>query len=535
MYKILLADDEGIVTDALQFIIEKNFSNECEIAVAKNGRQAIELAESFQPDIAFLDIQMPGINGLKAMEEIREQNSRIRIIVLTAYDNFEYAKDALHLGAEEYLLKPINKKVIVERLTALMRDIDQNRKKRSEDLKIKEKMEAVVPIIENGFLISLLIQNEFKDVGEKYLQLLNIEEKYGIIMVLEWGSGREGENMGNPVGSGVLAHRYYNKMAEMVKMYFNACVSNVMGNKLICAIMSSEEELEYEERLNLIEKARNLNNSLRKMLGIDFRAGIGSVRPWEDMSQSYQEALNALHYGMRKVTHIDDLIVKDEKKQHQKAMEQLVLKAISEGNEQNVRREAALFAGNVLKDSESTLDDKKMQLAEVLLLSKRIAQEKRAELTEKAEKTGILLSAASEDQVYRNFLEIEMEIARLAAAGNQQENSVIARAKEYIQKNFQKDLALEEVAQEVGISPYYFSKLFKEEMKRNYSEYLTDIRIEKARELLLDRELSIKQVCVDSGYSNPNYFSRIFKKWTGLTPTEFRDGGSYNENNEIEK
>ncbi len=137
MYKILLADDEGIVTDALQFIIEKNFGNECEIAVAKNGRQAIELTESFQPDIAFLDIQMPGINGLKAMKEIREQNSRIKIIVLTAYDNFEYAKDALHLGAEEYLLKPINKKVIVERLTALMRDIDQSRKKRSEDLKIK--------------------------------------------------------------------------------------------------------------------------------------------------------------------------------------------------------------------------------------------------------------------------------------------------------------------------------------------------------------------------------------------------------------
>lgn len=139
MYKILLADDEGIVTDALQFIIEKNFGNECQIAVAKNGRQAIELTESFQPDIAFLDIQMPGINGLKAMKEIREQNSRIKIIVLTAYDNFEYAKDALHLGAEEYLLKPINKKVIVERLTALMRDIDQSRKKRSEDLKNQRK------------------------------------------------------------------------------------------------------------------------------------------------------------------------------------------------------------------------------------------------------------------------------------------------------------------------------------------------------------------------------------------------------------
>ena len=84
-------------------------------------------------------------------------------------------------------------------------------------------------------------------------------------------------------------------------------------------------------------------------------------------------------------------------------------------------------------------------------------------------------------------------------------------------------MALEEVAQAVNISPYYFSKLFKEETGVNFTEYLTGLRIETAKALLKNRELSIKQVCLDSGYANPNYFSRIFKKWTGITPTEFRD------------
>ena len=150
MYKILIADDEGIVTDSLQFIIEKNFGGECQVAVAKNGRQAIEQAEAFQPDIALLDIQMPGINGLKAMEEIRTQNPKVRALILTAVD---------------YLMKPVNKKVIVERLTGIMHGIDQERRKRKADLMVKEKMEAVVPIIENGFVISLIIQNEYEGSG----------------------------------------------------------------------------------------------------------------------------------------------------------------------------------------------------------------------------------------------------------------------------------------------------------------------------------------------------------------------------------
>ena len=143
MYKILIADDEGIVTDSLQFIIEKNFGSECRVVIAKNGRQAIEMAEQFQPDIALLDIQMPGINGLKAMEEICAQNPKVKTMVLTAYDNFDYAKEALRLGAIDYLMKPINKKLIVERLTSIMHDIDRERKKRSDDLQIREKMEAV--------------------------------------------------------------------------------------------------------------------------------------------------------------------------------------------------------------------------------------------------------------------------------------------------------------------------------------------------------------------------------------------------------
>lgn len=89
MYKIMLADDEGIVIDSLKFIIEKEFGDDCVVEYAKTGRKVIELAENFRPDIAVMDIQMPGINGIEAMKEIRKNNPGIIFIVMSAYDKFD--------------------------------------------------------------------------------------------------------------------------------------------------------------------------------------------------------------------------------------------------------------------------------------------------------------------------------------------------------------------------------------------------------------------------------------------------------------
>ncbi|HPF30277.1 MAG TPA: response regulator, partial [Lachnospiraceae bacterium] len=113
MYKIMLADDEGIVIDALKFIIQKNFGDSCMIEAAKTGRSVIELAERFRPDIALMDIQMPGINGIEAMREIQANNSNIIFIVISAYDKFDYAKEAIHLGVLEYVNKPIEQGKVV--------------------------------------------------------------------------------------------------------------------------------------------------------------------------------------------------------------------------------------------------------------------------------------------------------------------------------------------------------------------------------------------------------------------------------------
>ena len=113
MYKIMLADDEGIVRESLKFIVDKEFPGQFETFEAKTGRRVIELADEVRPDIAFMDIRMPGINGIDAMKEIRTTNPNIVFVVISAYDKFDYAKQALNLGVIDYINKPVDKTQIV--------------------------------------------------------------------------------------------------------------------------------------------------------------------------------------------------------------------------------------------------------------------------------------------------------------------------------------------------------------------------------------------------------------------------------------
>ncbi len=280
MYRILLVDDEGIVLNSLEFIIEKNFSGSYEMETAKTGRGAIESAEHFRPDIVFMDIQMPGINGIDAMREIRKFSPNVIFVVLTAYDKFDYAKEAIGLGVMEYLNKPVKQKVVVEVIGRAMETIDERRKKRKDDLQIKERMETVMPIIENGFIYSILLQERFEEDIENYKNLLGITANWGYMLAVVFGDRQQGNYMTNAVGTSVKTQMdYYPKVREILKNTFpEGIVGNVSANKIPVFMPAEELKMPYNKRIEMIEQSREAVRSMNRATGLSFRIGIGGCK-----------------------------------------------------------------------------------------------------------------------------------------------------------------------------------------------------------------------------------------------------------------
>ncbi len=527
MYKIMLADDEGIVIDSLRFIIEKNYQDSCLVEHASTGRSVIELAEKFKPDIAIMDIQMPGINGIEAMKEIRKTNSSVIFIVMTAYDKFTYAKEAINLGVLEYLTKPVNHTVVVNTLQKAMDIIELERKKRSNDLLIREKLEIVVPILESDFIYAILSNDDFRtDVD--FRSLLSIKDEYGMMMVIEFGDSIEDGKLTNPVGVSVKAQNYYQLIRGYLKEEFSCIVGPIMVNKIVVFLPCEKPHLEYDDRINLIEMVRHLIRELTKQIDLQFKVGIGSVVLLNQLGESYKEALTATHNSKGRVVHVNDISVGCEyADDYPIEIEKKLYEMIEKGNMEGTKTEANRFFDWMVEHFPDCEMDIKLKVLEFILFA-----EQKAFLSGgmtyyfryRKDYLETLMQIDNYDMLRKWYVNKILEACRnTVTKRDEQTNTVIIKAKAYIEENYSKDISLDDVSRVVDISPYYFSKLFKEETGENFIEYLTNIRIEEAKKLLRNRDNSIKNICADTGYSDPNYFSRIFKKQVGVTPTEYRE------------
>ncbi len=529
MYKVMLADDEGIVIDSLKFIIEKEFGDACLIESAKTGRSVIELAERFRPDIAFMDIQMPGINGIEAMKEIREANQRTVFIIMSAYDKFDYAREAINLGVLEYLNKPVDREKIVQVLRRAMALIDKEREKRSQELIVREKMETVIPIIENGLVQSLLFREYFEDDIDNFKSLLGITEKYGYMAVLVFGEEQQGNHMTNAVGASIRVQNSYKEIREVTRGYFPCIMGSVMANKIAMLIPCKESKMDYNERIRIIEKSRELIRKLKARFEVSFRMGIGSVKLLHLSIESYNEALNALIYADGKVAHVDDMPLGCEYEENYPLdSEKLLFELTEKGNVNGAVAEANRYFDWMEENYSQFPMEIKLKCLEFVLWAEHLAYESGGmtyRFRDRQDYLPTLMALEGMDSIRSWFVDKIANASRnISVKKEEQSVSVVDRAKQYIQKNYARDISLDDVSREVQISPYYFSKLFKEETGENFVEYVTQIRMAQAKELLDTTDLSMKEICGRIGYSDPNYFSRTFKKNTGVTPTEYKEG-----------
>lgn len=527
MYRIMIADDEGIMRESLKSIISKNFEETCEVLAVKSGRDAIEQFEAFRPDIVFMDIQMPGINGIEALREIRKINANILCYVLSAYDKFDYAQEAISLGVERYLMKPINKKTMISALEEAIRKVEQTRRQRSDRLRIQEKLETIIPVVENGFVSSILIQDGGQNT-DYYRQLLDVTQEHGYVMVIRFGTEYQNGRLISPVGVAVRVRDVYQELCAVIKTYFHCCVGAVVSDSVAVIVPAEMQQMTYEERILVIEKARGMINRLEERINARFRVGIGRVKRIRDLRTSYQEALQALNQSRGRVIHNDDITRHGVYKEDFPAeVEEEMFRQLLKGDMNGMYREANHFFDWMQKHYPESVNNIRLKVLEFVLRAECDAFHAGA-LDYGFEDRKDYLSEVTDfktlEEIRRWFLDKMAEVClSIRNREEKQSESAVEKAMNYIQSNYSRDISLDDVSKEVNISPYYFSKLFKEESGENFIEYLTRIRMEKAKEMLKNPELSIKEIGAACGYADSNYFSRIFKKHMDMTPREYRE------------
>jgi len=309
MYRLLIADDEEIERKVIKMAISKSDIRFSDIFEAQNGREAIEICDSKRPDIVLMDIKMPGINGIDAIKEIKKKHGECYIIITTAYDYFNYAKEALELDVKDYLLKPTKKEMLLEKLREAEEYLDDRNIQRRKELELKEQINTLKPILENE-LCFFIIYDDIKNIEYKsYLDILNLKFDMGYCMIINIKNKKDGM-----VINDFEKNFTKKKVHECVRDEAKNCGPNIVSNLLssnITIFFSVEGNVDkYNIRLNAISSGRKLADTIKEKTGMSTVIGIGECYDSiELLKKSYTEAFITLKYETipMRVRHYSDI------------------------------------------------------------------------------------------------------------------------------------------------------------------------------------------------------------------------------------
>lgn len=501
--RLVIVDDEMLERKALSKMIQREMPDIHIVGEAANGRMAIQLADELNPDIMMMDIKMPGIDGVEAVREIRQKHKQIKFIMVSAFNTFEYAKEVMQQGVKEYLLKPSKQSEVLAALSRVAHEIEEERQLQEEKQSLQDSLNRALSVIETEWLSSIL--NDHMSF-EAWSELLGIEVKSGIIVIFSIQDHLSKESR----------HKAYHMLKEWLKAKSECVMGPVVENKIPVLLLFNSIQEKNRMKSQAIKLVRNVVSMMRDS-NLSLFAGMGlPFQTIEDLPNSYHEALLALeqrsiHYDMAYAFPTEtsnEVFLSLEK-------EKELIDFIKIGDRQHVMEVFELYVSEL--ESQSEIKAVRM-LEELWIIVSRALYELGIQTS-----SYIFPQNESYDQIIVVTRQHVLESAELVQAWrNSHTKGYLLKAKDYITEHFHQSLTLEEVAEHVGLSPFHFSKLFKEKYGVNFIDYVTDLRIEQAKQEMLNTNKSLKEICFSIGYKDPNYFSRVFKKKTGVAPTAYR-------------
>lgn len=524
MLRIMIADDEYLVIESFKHIVERYTDGVEIVATASSGREAIELAERFRPDLIFMDIRMPGINGMEAIRSIRENNKVVQFVIISAYEQFNFAREGIGLGVLEYLTKPFGKEQIIELVEKVKRQLDEKRQALNREVVLKERLNKILPFIENQLIYSYLYHGvKFEEI-EFYEDLFGVNLEQGYVVVALSSHDITGD-LEKSLAYSLERQKLLNDFSYEVKTRLHGLAGPAFLDRVVIYVPVDPERNPYDVRNDSLEILSDISELLSSKVTVPYQIGIGKIYAIKQMYTSYKEAMAACSLAPSEtVIHIEDVTTAEDGRisynvNYKERLASYYLKGDSSGLE-NLIDECL----SELMEQTDSIQHIKAKLMELIISVKKA--DPRKDFGTDSEDDEFLHRFIDATQVsdlkkiLYDYLFAEMK--ENATKKESTHHGVIAKAMSYIDQNYSNNISLNDVAESINMSYFYFSRLFKESTGKSFSDYLTEYRIDKSIELMRDEQLSIKQISYDIGYNDPNYFSKIFKKLKGITPTDYR-------------
>lgn len=515
MYNILACDDEQIAIDSLKFIFEKNFQGQVNLFTSLSGFEALNIVKNNNIDIIFMDINMPGMNGLETISLIKTMKPDTLIIMLSAFDTFQYAQEALNLGAFRYITKPVNRNTIIQTARSAMNAVDNNRGNAQNSEEIQKKLESVLPMVESDFFYSCAFSTENEDLTP-YLEYFDIQEKNYIFTALELPEQTEESR-----------RELILKIRQTASETQRCIMGSFMSNRVILLFIFDKEGF-------FLEKARETLTSLHTLFTIKInrkiKTGVSLVCSKEiQFKDFYTQAVNALNRTTenQSLVFFEDIKATVDNSRNDKNILDRLIKRLKSGDAEGVQFLTNLYLKN-LEENIPESDRWKFMIMEFLVNIKSEAEKSCDDFDDSLFQNAFSVISKS-NSISENALFINQCITEAVIAFSKNskafENPVIKKVCNYINLHLSTDFSLDDAAQEAGVSSFYLSKLFREEMNDTFINYVTNLKMEKAAHLLCETDMSIKEITAATGYNDQNYFSRIFKNKYDMSPSEFRKSG----------
>lgn len=537
--KVFLVEDEMVIRRGIKNSIDWEKEGYIFCGEASDGELAYPMIIKEKPDILITDIRMQFMDGLELCKLVKKELPNIKILILSGYDEFDYAKEAIRLGVTEYLLKPISSGKLLEALNGVSESI--RREKEDKDLvrKYMEEMRENTEHEKQKFFEQMIAGNlsmaDALETGKKYE--MNLSAGMYNLLLFRFTLGEENRKSGELLGEAEYA---IEKLTERLEYVFEF----QRGVEGWAFLLMADNEEQMSERVK--ELSKDLEEIMKNYSTIAYFGGIGQpVARLRELEESFREAERAL--AARFTMELNRIISVEDIRMAQNVDTLDDIEITSFGEIEKTRTMLEKFLNNGAEDEIDEFVDvyinelpeenlKSVLMRQYIIMDAYIVM---MSFCEKIEGIEGEMQAQSEElknsmktiqtlEEIKNYIRMLLKkiIGVRDTISGRRYSDIIEIAKDQIRKTYMSDeISLNTIAAEVGMSPSYFSSIFSKEMGKTFVEYLTEIRMDRAKELLMCSSMKTSEIGYEVGYKDPHYFSYIFKKTQNCTPKEFRARG----------